>query len=62
MEKLKQLLDKDEQIIQLQGEIVESAFSQVKNGVITSTDYLSELNSRVMFRANQTSLHSHPTQ
>ena len=33
VQKLKQLLDKDEQIIQLQGEIVESAFSQVKNGL-----------------------------
>lgn len=50
VQKLKKLLDKDEEIIQLQGEIVESAFSQVKNGVITSTDYLSELNSKTQLQ------------
>jgi len=44
--KLKKLLEKDEEIINLQSEIVESAFSQVRNGVITSTNYLSELNTK----------------
>ena len=46
IQKLRKLLDKDEEIIHLQNEIVESAFSQVRNGVITSTDYLSELNAK----------------
>ena len=44
--KLKELLEKDKEIIDLQSEIVESAFSQVRNGVITSTNYLSELNTK----------------
>ena len=37
----------DKQILQLRTEIKESSFSQLKNGIITSTDFLSELNAEM---------------
>jgi len=48
--KLSELLEKDEEIVNLQNDIVESAFSQFRNGVITSTDYLSELNTKTQLK------------
>ncbi len=48
--KFGELLEKDEEILNLQNDIVESAFSQLKNGVITSTDYLSELNTKTQLK------------
>ena len=47
IEKLKEILDKDEQIIELQEMIVKSTFSELENGVITSTEYLTELNTLI---------------
>ena len=44
--KIKELIDKDEELVSLQGEIVESSFSQVQHGVITTTEYISQLNSK----------------
>ncbi len=44
IEKLKEILHKDDQIIELQEMIVKSTFSELENGVITSTEYLTELN------------------
>jgi len=47
LEKLKEILHKDDQIIELQEMIVKSTFSELENGVITSTQYLTELNTLI---------------
>jgi outer membrane protein TolC len=47
IEKLKEILYKDLQIIELQEMIVKSSFSELENGVITSTEYLIELNTLI---------------
>jgi len=47
LEKLKEILHKDNQIIELQEMIVKSTFSELENGVITSTQYLTELNTLI---------------
>ncbi len=47
IEKLKEILYKDDQIIELQERIVKSTFSEFENGVITSTEYLTELNTLI---------------
>ncbi len=44
IEKYRSSVELDQQIVRLRTEIKESAFSQLKNGVITSTDFLAELN------------------
>jgi outer membrane protein TolC len=44
IEKYRNSVELDKQIVRLRTEIKESAFSQLKNGVITSTDFLAELN------------------
>ena len=51
--KLKTLLQKDEEILDLQKEIVNSSFSQFSNGVITSTDYLTQINSKTQLELNR---------
>lgn len=51
--KLKELIEKDTEIVDLQSEIVESAFSQLSNGTITSTEYLSQLSSRTHLQLNR---------
>lgn len=48
--KLKMILDKDKEIIALQEKIVHSAFAELQNGVITSTEYLAELNMLIQSR------------
>jgi len=53
LNKLKELLKKDAEILNLQREIVESSFSQLSNGVITSTDYISQLNSKTQIELNR---------
>jgi outer membrane protein TolC len=50
IEKYNQLLQKDEQILALRKKIKESSFSKLSNGVITSTDYLTELNEELLAR------------
>jgi outer membrane protein TolC len=47
IDKLKEILYKDDQIIELQERIVKAAFSEFENGVITSTEYLTELNTLI---------------
>jgi len=42
--KLKNVIEKDLEIIALQERIVQTSFSEFQNGVITSTEYLTELN------------------
>ena len=44
MEKMEELLQKDQEIIALRIKIAQSASSQLDNGVITSSDYISRLN------------------
>jgi outer membrane protein TolC len=50
--KYQQLITADMQIIALRENISKSASSQLDNGVITSTDYLQELNAEVQARLN----------
>ena len=47
IEKLEEIIQKDARIIELQDKIVLSAFSELENGVITSTEYLAELNTLI---------------
>ncbi len=42
--KYRKSVELDKQIVQLRTEVKESSFSQLENGVITSTDFLTELN------------------
>ena len=51
-EKYNELIKKDEEIIKLQQNIVDVSFSQFKNGEITSTEYLQELNILTQSRIN----------
>ncbi len=53
IEKLEAILEKDEEIIALQDRIVKTAFSELNNGVITSTDYITELNALTRARIKQ---------
>ncbi len=48
IEKLEELLLKDEEIIELRTRITHSASSQLDNGVITSSDYIARLNEETM--------------
>jgi hypothetical protein len=42
--KLSQLIQSDEQIIGVRGQVKEAALAQLTNGVITTNDYLKEVN------------------
>ncbi len=44
IEKLKKIIAKDIGIIELQDKVVRKSFSEMNNGVITATEYLTELN------------------
>ena len=56
IEKLAELLDNDKQIIALRERISKTKASQLKNGVITTTDYVKELNAETIAKISQ-SLH-----
>lgn len=56
IEKLVDLLDNDEKIIALRERISKTKASQLKNGVITTTDYVKELNAETIAKISQ-SLH-----
>lgn len=45
LNKLEEVINKDNEIIALQKKIVKTVFSEFQNGIITSTEYLTELNS-----------------
>jgi outer membrane protein TolC len=45
LDKLEEVIKKDNEIITLQEKIVKTIFAEFQNGVITSTEYLTELNS-----------------
>jgi outer membrane protein TolC len=50
--KYQSLIDTDNKIIQLRNEITLSSASQLDNGVITSTDYLTEVNAELQAKLN----------
>ncbi len=52
IQKFEKLIAQDEKIIQLRKNIEKSASSQLDNGVITSSDYIKELNTRLQAEIN----------
>jgi outer membrane protein TolC len=50
--KLSEMLQKDEEIINLRTRISKTASSQLDNGVITSSDYISRMNEEIQSRLN----------
>lgn len=50
--RVEQLISRDQEIIELRTRISESASSQLSNGVITSTEYITELNEESSARLN----------
>ena len=59
MDKYENLIQKDEELITLREKIVESTYSQLQNGTITSTVYLTELNNKTQ---SQLMLETHKLQ
>ena len=57
IERLQELLQRDDEIIELRNRIVAQSASQLENGVITATDYLIERNAA--FRAELTKAQHH---
>lgn len=47
------MMEKDEEIIELQSEVTEDYRNQLKNGAITSSDYVSELNAEARARLDR---------
>lgn len=52
MNKYDELISQDQQIIALREKIVQTASSQLENGTITATEYLTELNAKVQAELN----------
>ncbi|MDQ7816543.1 MAG: TolC family protein [Melioribacteraceae bacterium] len=52
IEKLKELIEVDKQIIEIRATVTEAAKSQLENGVITSNDFIRELNAEDQARQN----------
>ena len=50
--KYKQLIGKDDEIIRLRQNITKTASTQLENGVITATEYVTELNAEMLARLN----------
>jgi len=50
--KYKQLISKDNEIIRLRQNITKTASTQLENGVITATEYVTELNAEMMAKLN----------
>ncbi|MCK9612570.1 MAG: TolC family protein [Bacteroidales bacterium] len=50
--KYKQLISKDEEIISLRSNITNTASKQLENGIITPTEYITELNAEMQARLN----------
>lgn len=53
IDKLRQLLDSDKQIVELRKTVTEAAKAQLENGVITANDYLKEINAEDQARQLQ---------
>lgn len=54
IQKYERIISKDEQILSKRKEIIRAANSQLENGVITSSDYLTELNAENVAQLNLT--------
>ena len=52
IEKLNSLIEVDKKIIEIRTSVKESAKSQLENGVITSNDYIRELNAEDLAKQN----------
>mgnify|MGYP000917990567 FL=1 len=52
IQKYEALLDEDKEIMALQKVVVEESYSQLNNGIITSTQYLMEVNSAMRAEIN----------
>lgn len=52
MDKYQRLIDQDSDILMLQKQVVSEAASQLDNGVITSTQYLTEVNNQLQIELN----------
>jgi len=52
IKKYDELIEKDKEIITLRNNITKTAASQLEHGVITSTDYLTELNAEIQSKIN----------
>jgi outer membrane protein TolC len=50
--KLEEALQRDNQIVELRGKIARTSASRLENGVITSTDYLTDLNAETIAKIN----------
>lgn len=50
--KINRLIDSDEQLVEIKTKILNRSASAFKNGVITSTDYIRDLNSSLQAKAN----------
>jgi outer membrane protein TolC len=55
IKKYQTLLEKDKEIIELRSKVTKTAASQMENGVITSSDYITELNNETQARLNRES-------
>jgi len=52
VQKLEEALKRDDQIVELRGRVTKASASRLENGVITSTDYLTDLNAETMAKIN----------
>ncbi|MBN2638694.1 MAG: TolC family protein [Bacteroidales bacterium] len=59
IEKFKKLVQSDKEIVALQNNVMKTALNKFKNGTLTTTDYLIELNKKVKAELN---LQAHKTQ
>ena len=50
MKKYDELLSQDEQILKLRKVIAAASLSKLTNGIITSTDYLTDMNAEILAR------------
>lgn len=53
IDKLRQLLDSDIQIVELRRTVTDAAKAQLENGVITANDYLKEINAEDQARQSK---------
>lgn len=53
IQKMQSLIAKDEEILDLQASIVEETYAQLNHGVITSTQYITELNKQTTAQLNK---------
>ena len=52
IQKLEEALKRDNQIVELRSRITKTSASRLENGVITSTDYLTDLNAETVAKIN----------